>query len=301
MGLRRVRVGRSYFAALGVSVALAVTLAGCGDGDQSAEVATSTQSTATQSTSSPEASSPTSVTDGSVAPSQAVDATVRGPGTVCESTQARRIVINRGHADCAQAVRIISAIPGVGEAAPPDIEGWSCGRDGGYGNLAMSGYMYRCDRGGDQVLSQDDSVPVAANWVDNNDYYRASDQVDGQSGFYFQSPTGYFACAIIGTPGAASAGCHGQLPSAAPTINQHPDFQTANTIDSLNGEHGQLRQRGDPQYQFISDVKSRVLPYNQPIFVSGYTCTVDRDAGTTCRNFDTGHGFTVNRSTYKLF
>lgn len=221
-----------------------------------------------------------------------------GPGTVCDPNPTRRVVINRGSVDCAQAIRIINATPGAYEAAPPSIEGWACVRAGGYGFLAQQGYNYRCDRGGDQVLAQDNSVPVANNWVDAHDFYRSG---GGQDGFYFTTPLHKFDCAIIGTtPADAHAGCHGRL-NAAPTINQGPQFTHANTIESVAGDPGRLIQRGDPEYQFLDGGDPRPLEYAHPLFVNGYTCTTNETTGTTCTNFATGHGFTVLVDHFRLF
>ena len=234
----------------------------------------------------------------SSSPAASAAPALSGPGTVCDSNPGRRVVINRGSVNCAQAVRIINATPGAYEAAPPTIEGWRCVRDGGYGELAMVGHNYSCTRGGDQVLAQDSSVPIANNWVDADDYFAAN--AEPNDGFYFTTESRKFFCAIFYTSGSARAGCHGHLPRAAPTIHQSPQYPTANTIESVDGAFGDLLNRGDPEYQLIG-ASARVLPYGHPLFVGGYTCVVDYSTGVTCRSFTTGHGFTVNDVRYQLF
>ncbi|MDG3011304.1 hypothetical protein G4X40_14200 [Rhodococcus sp. D2-41] len=118
----------------------------------------------------------------------------------------------------------------------------------------------------------------------------------GQSGYFFTTPSGKFLCAITGDlPTNSAAGCHGRIPANA-TSGPRP-----NTIMSSDGEIGTVFHRGDPQFQRLDGGTAPALGYGTPLYAMGYTCTVDYSAGTTCRNFRTGHGFTVNDVRAELF
>ena len=48
------------------------------------------------------------------------------------------------------------------------------------------------------------------------------------------------------------------------------------------------------------DPNAGVLPYGQGLVIDAWRCASER-SGVTCENTQTGHGFTLNRATYRLF
>ncbi|MCX2756757.1 hypothetical protein [Gordonia sp. 4N] len=156
--------------------------------------------------------------------------------------------------------------------------------------------MNRCDRGRDQILTQNSSVPVADNWVDGDDYFRTD---AGQSGYFFQVADGQFFCAITGTPGRAAAGCQ---QSPVTTTRHTTDSETTTiTTESIQGRPGNLGASSEPQYQFAGEGSTLPLSDHQRLFVNGYTCSVDYHTTITCWYFATNHGFTVSADSYRLF
>ena len=227
------------------------------------------------------------------------DSRQAGPGTVCRERNGTKVVVNTGRADCAQAVRIIDATPGMGVEAPPQIEGWKCGRYGGQGSQTSNGYNYRCDRGDSQVILQNSEIPTAENW--QLDFPRGS-----SDGYFFSSPSGRFRCGLRSTGpygGQGGAGCHGTYPESIKDTAGVGEGMTVDTAAiGTTGKPGEFYRSSDPGWLdhradgYVTDPP--VLDYGSALFYYGVVCRSER-TGVTCEH--EGHGFTASKSRARVW
>ncbi|UQE74405.1 hypothetical protein MYK68_17030 [Gordonia sp. PP30] len=125
---------------------------------------------------------------------------------------------------------------------------------------------------------------------------------------YFTSHSGRWTCAImVGEQDLRVAGCHGPLPADAPRVPQAgaPDqLGPPNAIEVGASGPGEFTQHGDPAFLpggGTPGATGKVLPYDRSLTVGPFTCILGRTSGVTCRNNDSGHGFTVSDTIYQLF
>ncbi|MEU7138548.1 hypothetical protein ABZ942_03770 [Nocardia sp. NPDC046473] len=127
-----------------------------------------------------------------------------------------------------------------------------------------------------------------------------------QVGYYFQSPSGAFLCAILDQPidDNAQVGCQGPT---APAPAEFKDCWSKNPQASALtvGVHSGARCLN--QGVFVgapidggSRGGGRVLPYGGVLTVGPFTCD-SAEAGVTCTNDSTGTGFTIARENNRTF
>ncbi|MFI6998008.1 hypothetical protein [Nocardia sp. NPDC050175] len=127
-----------------------------------------------------------------------------------------------------------------------------------------------------------------------------------QMGYYFQSPSGSFLCAILDQPidDNAQVGCQGPT---APAPAEFKDCWSKNPQASALtvGVHSGARCLN--QGVFVGAPidggnrgGGRVLPYGGVLTVGPFTCD-SAEAGVTCTNDSTGAGFKIARETNRTF
>ena len=222
-----------------------------------------------------------------------------GAGTVCSTDAHTKVVVNKGPADCAQATRVIAATPGMGVEAPPDIEGWKCGRVGGQGGPEGAGYSYRCDKGGAQVVKQALETTTAENW--ELDFPTGTG-----GGYFFSSPSGKWRCGMrsTGTMGAGqAAGCHGPFPSS---LKDDEGIAKGLAVDTASvtstGEPGTFHTSTNPEWLDYRDGEivqhPKALEYGSALYYNAMLCRSTQQ-GMTCETG--GHGFTASTNDPKVW
>ncbi|GAA1611721.1 hypothetical protein [Nocardia ninae] len=127
-----------------------------------------------------------------------------------------------------------------------------------------------------------------------------------QMGYYFQSPSGSFLCAILDQPidDNAQVGCQGPTTPAPAEFKEcwskNPQGSTL-TVGKRSGA------RCLNQGVFVgapidggSRGGGRVLPYGGVLTVGAFTCD-SAENGVTCTNDTTGAGFTIARESNRTF
>jgi hypothetical protein len=121
----------------------------------------------------------------------------------------------------------------------------------------------------------------------------------GGTTYYFTSPSGTWACAIIPRK---QAGCQSatRFPSA---------MGIAGEPDSVSGDDGEatapnaliVARAGDPSFVALDDPKfaldpgpAKVLPFNRILAVAGFRCNVQEATGISCLSEFSGQGFTFS-------
>ncbi|WP_162184219.1 hypothetical protein [Nocardia brasiliensis] len=127
-----------------------------------------------------------------------------------------------------------------------------------------------------------------------------------QSGYYFQTPSGSFLCAILDQPISdnAQAGCQG------PTNPAPAQYRDCWAKDKYAGALA-VGAKAEPlclnQGVFVGEPLDggtrgggRVLPYGAMLTVGSFTCD-STEAGVTCTNDTAGTGFQISRESNRTF
>jgi hypothetical protein len=145
------------------------------------------------------------------------------------------------------------------------------------------------------------SAPPLPNPTSNdtlaNAFDYAAPQPDGDTAYYFTSPSKRWVCAIIPR---ANAGCQAATGSTIP-IDGAPDTVTAQDGTDSAPNAIQVGRDTDPQFATLdapgdSPVPgpARVLPFDKVLIVSGFRCNVQEATGISCASELTGKGFTFS-------
>lgn len=190
------------------------------------------------------------------------------------------------------------------------------GARGGFIGLALASVAVitaGCDSG--TVVNTDDPRPTlptststtpplpapATNDVLANAFDFAAPQPDGQTGYYFVSPSKRWVCAII--PGQA-AGCQSSAGSTIP-ITGAP--ATAPSPDGTDGSPTAIEvgREADPRFVTLDPPgyaatpgPATVLPFDKLLIVAGFRCNVQEATGISCASEVTGKGFTFSADGY---
>lgn len=126
---------------------------------------------------------------------------------------------------------------------------------------------------------------------------------DGETGYYFTSPSKRWVCAIFPRK---SAGCQSSTGSAiavagAPTSVPGPQTTdtapNAITIDSTGD--AQFTSLDAPGYALVPG-PATVLPFGQVLAVAAFRCNVQEASGIACLSEKSGKGFTFSADGYTL-
>ncbi|UXA20798.1 hypothetical protein KXD98_13900 [Mycobacterium sp. SMC-4] len=131
-------------------------------------------------------------------------------------------------------------------------------------------------------------------------------EVDGQTGYYFTSPSGRWACAI---EPRVRAGCqNAQSPhrigvTAAPAEVPRPNGTLAapNAIVVERDAEPRFVPLDTPAFGLDADAEpATVLPFNRILAVAGFRCNVQETVGISCLSELSGQGFTFSADTLRL-
>lgn len=141
--------------------------------------------------------------------------------------------------------------------------------------------------------------PTNENLANAFDY--AAPGADGQTGYYFASPSKKWVCAIFPRK---SAGCQASTGSAiavegAPTSVPGPqDVDTApNAIQVDAVADAQFASLDAPGYALVPG-PATVLPFGKVLAVAEFRCNVQEASGISCLSETTGKGFTFSPDGY---
>jgi hypothetical protein len=172
-----------------------------------------------------------------------------------------------------------------------------------------------CDSG--TIVNNDDARPTtqistttppplpnrAGNDTLANAFDYASPQPDGQTAYYFTSPSKRWVCAIIPRD---TAGCQS---SAGSTI---PVKGAPSTVPGQDGTSGapnaiQVGRLAEPHFAALDAPgyslvpgPAAVLPFGKVLIVSGFRCNVQEATGISCASEVTGKGFTFSADGFTL-
>lgn len=134
-----------------------------------------------------------------------------------------------------------------------------------------------------------------------NAYDFAADSGE-QTGYYFVSPSGRWACAIIPR---LRAGCQNAQPPSALGIQAAPDevpgpdgrpaAPTAVVVDRTGGPH--FAAVPSPGFTLKTE-QAEKLPFNRILAVAGFRCNVQEATGISCLSEASGEGFTFAADSY---
>lgn len=145
------------------------------------------------------------------------------------------------------------------------------------------------------------SRPTNDTLVNAFDY--AAPQSDGQTAYYFTSPSKRWVCGIV--PREA-AGCQSSTGSTIPVKG------APSTVPGLDGTDGapnaiQVGRVAEPQFATLDAPgyarvpgPAVVLPFGKVLIVSGFRCNVQETTGISCASEVTGKGFTFSADGFTL-
>ncbi|GAA2686759.1 DUF6636 domain-containing protein [Actinoplanes palleronii] len=112
--------------------------------------------------------------------------------------------------------------------------------------------------------------------------------------FGFYTPSRRIVCLMTAEANAVRCDVNHDWELPAAPESCHVDW--GNGVSMGNGKKAQLTCAGDS----LQNESFEVVPYQTVIKSNDLKCTVT-DAGVTCLDLSSGHGFTVSRAKYKLF
>jgi hypothetical protein len=142
-------------------------------------------------------------------------------------------------------------------------------------------------------------VPSSKNLANAFDY--AAQGPDGETGYYFTSPSKRWVCAIFPRK---TAGCQSSTGSAipiegAPTSVPGPQATDAApnaiTVDSTGD--AQFASVDPPGYALVPG-PATVLPFGEVLAVATFRCNVQEASGISCLSEKSGKGFTFSADGY---
>lgn len=122
--------------------------------------------------------------------------------------------------------------------------------------------------------------------------------VDGQTGYYFTSPSGRWECAIVPR---ASAGCQNAQSTSSIAINEAPDEVPGPDGEPTAPNAILVDRTADPRFAALAPPgyaldpgPATKLPFNRVLAVAGFRCNVQEATGISCQSEVSGKGFTFS-------
>ena len=136
-----------------------------------------------------------------------------------------------------------------------------------------------------------------------NAFDYGSPQPDGETAYYFTSPSKKWVCAIIPRE---TAGCQSAAGSAIP-IEGAPDAVAAPDGTESAPNAIQVGREGDPRFAVLDSPgysltpgSAVVLPFDKVLIVAGFRCNVQEATGISCASEFTGQGFTFSADGFDM-
>jgi hypothetical protein len=136
-----------------------------------------------------------------------------------------------------------------------------------------------------------------------NAFDYAAPRADGQTAYYFTSPSKRWVCAVIPRE---TAGCQASTGSTIP-IKGAPDTvpgpdgadEAPNAIQVGRAAAPQFAALDAPGYSLVPG-PAAILPFGKVLIVSGFRCNVQEATGISCASEVTGDGFTFSADGFTL-
>ncbi|BDX33132.1 hypothetical protein TUM20985_36790 [Mycobacterium antarcticum] len=136
-----------------------------------------------------------------------------------------------------------------------------------------------------------------------NAFDYASPQPNGDSAYYFTSPSKRWVCAIIPR---AEAGCQASTGSGIP-VKDAPDAvanadgteEAPNAIRVGRAAEPEFAVLDSPGYSLVPG-PAAILPFGKVLIVAGFRCNVQEATGISCASEFTGNGFTFSADGYTM-
>ncbi|MCW2732493.1 MAG: hypothetical protein JWR13_3309, partial [Mycobacterium sp.] len=136
-----------------------------------------------------------------------------------------------------------------------------------------------------------------------NAFDYAAPQSDGQTAYYFVSPSKRWVCEIIPR---ATAGCQASTGSTIP-VKGAPDTVPAQDGTDTTPNAIQVGRDADPQFAALDPPgyslvpgPAAILPFGKVLIVSGFRCNVQEATGISCASELTGKGFTFSADGFAM-
>ncbi|WP_102143781.1 hypothetical protein [Mycobacterium hubeiense] len=130
--------------------------------------------------------------------------------------------------------------------------------------------------------------------VDAFDY---AAHVDGQTAYYFTTPSGRWRCAIVPR---VKAGCQSASGSML-GIAGAPDSVTGASGETTTPNAILVDRDGDPRFAALEEPEfwldsgpANALPFNKVLAAAGFRCNVQEATGVSCTSESTRKGFTFS-------
>ncbi|PRC45464.1 hypothetical protein C6A85_95020 [Mycobacterium sp. ITM-2017-0098] len=163
---------------------------------------------------------------------------------------------------------------------------------------------------GPVVINSDDTTPARTSAVapaptttrpSNVHLANAFDfaaDVDGQTGYYFTSPSGRWECAIVPR---VSAGCQNAQSTSSIGIDDAPDEVPGPDGEPTTPNAVLVDRTADPRFVALAPPGYALdpgpaieLPFNRILAVAGFRCNIQETAGISCQSEASGKGFTFS-------
>jgi hypothetical protein len=118
---------------------------------------------------------------------------------------------------------------------------------------------------------------------------------DGHAAYYFSTPSGRWACAILPRD---KAGC--EAAGGAMSIAGAPDTVANDAGEQESPNAVIVGPQGDPQFaaldatEFSPAGPATVLPFNRTLVVARFRCNIQEATGVSCLSEESGAGFTFS-------
>jgi len=124
---------------------------------------------------------------------------------------------------------------------------------------------------------------------------------DGRSAYYFSTPSGRWACAILPGDEAGCVGARGALaiagaPDTVPNANGQPAAPNAIVV----GPQGDARFAAVDDAAFTPPAPAAVLPFNRTLAVDRFRCNLQESKGVSCLSEESGKGFTFSADGFDM-
>jgi hypothetical protein len=138
--------------------------------------------------------------------------------------------------------------------------------------------------------------PSNAHLVDAFDY---AARVDDATAYYFTTPSGRWACAIVPRTKAGCVGTAGwqsglgieDAPDTVPTADGESSTPNAIVVDHAGDAHFAALEQ--PEFS-LADGTANVLQFDKVLAAAGFRCNVQEQSGVSCQSELTGKGFTFS-------
>jgi hypothetical protein len=190
------------------------------------------------------------------------------------------------------------------------VAGWSNGFMRLLTNVGALAVVFTAGCAGPTVINSDETTAAQTSVVtaaptttrpSNAHLANAFDfaaDVDGQTGYYFTSPSGRWECAIVPR---VSAGCQNAQSTSSIGVAGAPDEVPGPDGEPTAPNAVLVDRTAEPRFAALAPPgyalepgPATVLPFNRVLAVAGFRCNIQEATGISCRSEAGGKGFTFS-------